>query len=101
MSVQTKQVEMSMTLEEFVEEGIRLGIEKGFYPAVFQQMRQHYTLEVAIEKLVRTNETKKGFLKMESFGLKEWTLEAAVLKFPTRFSKEAGVYAKARFDGII
>ncbi|MGI4945607.1 MAG: hypothetical protein ACRYHQ_34430 [Janthinobacterium lividum] len=90
-----------MTLEQFIEEGIKLGIKHGFQPTVFVRMRQDYGLVGAIERLVKTGEPQAGFRRMKEFGLVDWTLEAAVLKYPDRFSKHAKEFAKARLDGIL
>jgi hypothetical protein len=54
-----------------------------------------------IEKLVISSEPRSGFQRMVTLGLKQWTLEAAVLKCPDSFSKEANAYAKARMEGIL
>jgi len=88
-------------LEQFIDEGIKLGIKHGFQPTVFLRMRQDHGLVVAIERLVKTGEPQAGFKRMKEFGLLDWTLEAAVLKYPDQFSKHAKEYAKARLEGVL
>jgi hypothetical protein len=94
-------MEGNLTLDQFVDEGIRRGSAAGYHPTVFLRMRQDYGTKQAIERIVKTSKPQSGFRRMKDLGLLEWTLESAVLKFPEQFSSHAGTYAKARLDGTL
>lgn len=88
-----------MTLEEFVDEGIRRARAVGYHPTTFMSMWANDRSTKPIEKLVISSEPKSGYQRMVTAGLKDWTLESAVVKFPHLFSREAKAYAQARLDG--
>ena len=90
-----------MTLDEFVDEGIRLGREHGYHPTAFIGMRKEQGTRPAIERLVKSSEPKAGFKRMQELGMVEWTLKSAVMKYPDEFSKEAKIYAQARLEGTL
>lgn len=73
-------------LEAFVDETIRLSRENGYHPTAFVSMRQRYGTVKAISKLVQSGDIQSGFKRLNSLGLIDWTIEAAVTKFPGEFS---------------
>jgi hypothetical protein len=92
-------------LEKFIDESIRLSLSRGYPPTTFQRMRRDYGTVEAIERLVKSGEIQSGFKKLLHLGLSEWSIEAAVLKFPDRFSKDAIQCAEFRLraakEGLI
>ncbi len=76
----------SADLEAFVDEAIRLGAGRGYHPTVFIGMRNNHGTVSAISKLVQTGDIQSGFKKLNELGLRDWTIEAAVLKFSNEFS---------------
>lgn len=92
-----------MTLEQFVDEGSRLCQSKGYYPTVFMRMRQDYGTVPAIKRLVESGEKQSGFTRLKKLNLLDWSLEAAVLKFPGEpgFTRKTAANAQARLDGIL
>lgn len=90
-----------MTLDEFIDESIRRSRAKGYHPSIFIDMRQKFGAIAATKRLVETSEPQSGFKRLKQLGLLDWSLEAAVLKFPNEFpDKKTQEYAKARLDGI-
>ena len=92
-----------MDIEEFVNEGIRRSNEKGYFPTKFMQMRSELGTVEAIRRLVETSEPQSGFKKMRALGLSDWTMEAAVIRYPDQqgFSEKTFTYAQARLDGVL
>ena len=86
------------TLDEFVDELIRLSNQAGYDPKAFRQMRARLGTVEAIKRLVIAGEIQSGFTRLKELGLLEWSLEAAVLKFPTEFTSEYEEAAKWRLD---
>ena len=79
----------SPSLEAFIDEGIELSRTRGYNPTVFIGMRgQHGTIE-AIERLVQSGDIQSGFKRLRQMNLLEWTIEAAVTKFPEEFTGHA------------
>lgn len=78
----------SPALEAFVDETILRGREKGYIPTIFIGMRQDLETIPAISRLVRSGDIQSGFKRLQALGLLEWTIEAAVEKFPEEFSKD-------------
>jgi hypothetical protein len=76
-------------LEAFIDESIRLSLSKGYPLDPFLRMRRDYKTVEAIERSVKSGEIQSGFKKLLSLGLRDWSIEAAVIKFPDRFSKDA------------
>lgn len=87
---------MSKELEDFIDETIRLGAEKGYHPTVFIKMRRDHTTIPAISKLVQNGDIQSGFRRLEKLGLLDATIEAAVLKFPTEFPEQVIACAEFR-----
>lgn len=75
-------------LEAFVDEMLRRAHGKGYHPTAFIGMRgRRGTLE-AISRLVRSGDMQSGFRRLKELGLLDWTIEAAVLKFPHEFARD-------------
>jgi hypothetical protein len=85
-------------LEVFCDEGIRLARQAGYTPTVFQGMRARHGTVPAIEKLVLSGDVQSGFKRLKGLGLLQWSIEAAVLKFPDRFSTNAKQCAEFRLS---
>ncbi|MFZ1682428.1 MAG: hypothetical protein WAT70_15515 [Rhizobiaceae bacterium] len=78
----------SADLEHFIDDTIRMARERGYNPSVFITMRlQHGTIP-AISRLVRSGDVQSGFRRLIAMGLKDWSIEAAVLRFPEEFSRD-------------
>ena len=76
------------TLEEFINETLRISAEHGYYPTEFISMLERdKNTHLTIKKLVRSGDIQSGFKRLCDLGLKEYTVEAAVLKFPEGFTK--------------
>jgi hypothetical protein len=88
-----------MTLDEFVDEGIKRSIVHGYVPTTFMRMRNDYKTAPAIVRLVETSNPQSGFQRLKELGLLEWSLEAAVLRFPEHFAEKTRTYARARLEG--
>ena len=90
----------SAALEAFIDKTIELAKERGYNPTVFRGMRaQHGTVQ-AIEKLVQSGDVQSGFRRLKQLGLLEWTIEAAVTKFPTEFTRNARQCAEWRLQQV-
>ncbi|MDP3550128.1 MAG: hypothetical protein Q8R81_07010 [Novosphingobium sp.] len=90
-----------MTLNDFVEEGIRRAQAVGYHPTAFMGMWYPDRSPKVLENLVSTSDPKTGYKRMVREGLKDWTLEAAVVAYPDHFSKKAVEYAKFRLTGAL
>lgn len=87
-------------VEAFVDELIRRAKPLNYSPSEFMRMRESNggrSIEV-IEKLVKSGDVQSGFKRLKEIGLLEWSLESAVLKFPSRFSKDARECAAFRLN---
>ncbi len=83
-------------LEAFIDETIRIARERGYNPTAFIAMRhRHKTIE-AISRLVINGEIQSGFRRLKTLGLLDWSIEAAVLKFPGEFTSEVRQCAEFR-----
>jgi hypothetical protein len=92
-----------MSLEQFIDESIKVSKANSYHPTTFMRMRNDYGTVEAIRRLVETGEKQSGFVKLKKLGLLDWSLEAAVLKFPNEqgFTRTTAAYAKARLEGIL
>ncbi len=91
-----------MTLEPFIDESIKRSNKKGYHPTTFIRMRSDYGTIPAIKRLVESGEPQSGFRRLKELGMLDWSLEAAVLKFPQDFpDRKTAEYARARLDGIL
>ena len=77
----------SHELEAFIDESIRRGAERGYHPTVFIGMRHAHGTVDTISRLVRSGDIQSGFKRLNALGLVNWTIEAAVLAFPTEFQR--------------
>ena len=90
----------SPALEAFIDEGLRLSKERGYNPTTFVGMRhQHGTID-AIERLVQSGDLQSGFKRLKQLDLIDWTMESAVTKFPTEFSRNARQCAEWRLRQV-
>jgi len=90
-----------MTLEQFIDESIKRSSAVGYHPTAFMAMWAKDRSTAPIERLVISSEPKSGYRRMVKEGLKDWTLEAAVMAYPQQFSATARTYAEARLSGTL
>src|SRR5262245_27624452 len=88
-SEMTNEQVASAGLEAFIDETIKRAKECGYNPTVFQGMRRQYGTLDAIERLVQSGDLQSGFKRLKQLGLLEWSIESAVVKFSSEFSKNA------------
>jgi hypothetical protein len=86
----------SLGLEAFIDEGIQLAKARGYVPTVFISMRHQYGTLESIERLVQSGEIQSGFKRLKLLDLLDWTIEAAIMKFPAEFSRNARQCAEWR-----
>ena len=79
----------SAELESFIDETIVVSAQKAYHPTTFIGMRQRHGTVEAISRLVVSGDLQSGFSRLKKLGLIEYTIEAAVMKFPMEFSKTA------------
>ena len=90
----------SLGLDAFIDETIKIAKSRGYNPTVFIGMRrQHGTIE-AIERLVLSGDIQSGFKRLRQLDLLDWTIEAAVTKFPHEFSRHARECAEWRLQQV-
>jgi hypothetical protein len=85
-------------LERFSDESIKHSIEKRYNPTVFVGMRRQYGTREAIKRLVVNGYLQRSLRRMEQLGILDWSIEAAVLKFPRKFEHGVQEAAKFRLD---
>ena len=83
-------------LKSFIDDSLQRSSKKGYPATVFRRMRRYHGTVEAIERLVPTGDIQSGFKQLVKLGMRDWTIEAAVLKFPGRFSKSAVECAEFR-----
>lgn len=88
----------SPELEHFIDETIRLSGQKGYHPTIFIDMRRRHRTIPAIKRLVESGDVQSGFTRLKELGLLEWTIEAAVLKFPEEFPASTRECAEFRLQ---
>jgi len=86
----------SVGLEAFIDRSIELAKARKYIPTVFIGMRHQYGTLEAIERLVQSGEIQSGFKRLRQLDLLDWTIEAAVTKFPDEFSRNARECAEWR-----
>ncbi|MBM7482675.1 hypothetical protein ACVWWI_004013 [Bradyrhizobium sp. USDA 3686] len=86
-------------LEEFIDASIESSAELNHIPTRFMEMRRKLGTIAAIKRLVEQSEEQSGFKWARASGLLDWSLEAAVVKFPELFAGITIGYAKARLAG--
>jgi len=87
-------------LDEFLEELIRRAGDKGYVPYIFMNMRERYGSIESIERLVKSVKVQTGFKKLRELALLEWSIEAAVVRFPDEFTKDAFACAQFRLANV-
>ena len=92
--------EASPELESFIDETIKLGAAKGYHPTSFIGMRQRHKTINAISRLVTSGDIQSGLKRLVDLGLKDWTIEKAVAKFPGEFSREVREAAEWRLKQV-
>ena len=90
----------SPSLEQFIDETIRLSGAHGYHPTTFIGMRSRHGTVDAISRLVISGDIQSGFQKLADLGLIDWTVEAAVTKFPDEFSRDVRIVAAWRLDQV-
>jgi hypothetical protein len=90
----------SPELEHFIEESVRRSKEKGYYPTAFEAMRVRWGTKEAMRRLVISGEIQSGFKRLVPLGLKDWSVEAGVVKFADEFGKEERQAAQWRLDQV-
>ena len=90
----------NIELESFMDESIRLSGERGYIPTKFMRMRTEYGTIGAMKKLVIAGEIQSGFRRLKEIGLLDWSIEAAVLKFPDEFTEEEQDAARWRLEQV-
>ena len=88
-----------MTLEEFVGESVDRSVKRGFHPIAFMRVRAERGTVPAIRRLIEGGATRSGFDRFAALEMTEWSLEAAVVKFPERFNALTLEHAQARLAG--
>ncbi len=73
-------------LDDFIDEMLGLAGKLGYVPTKFLAMRESLGTQSAIEKLVVTGDIQSGFKRLHSLGLLDYTIEAAVIRFPHIFT---------------
>ncbi|SFN00077.1 hypothetical protein SAMN05192571_111101 [Pleomorphomonas diazotrophica] len=88
----------SRSLDSFIDETIRISSVHGYHPTTFIGMRQRYGTVTAISRLVASGEVQSGFRRLIELGLKDYTIEQAVILFSNEFSKSVFEAAKWRLS---
>ena len=78
----------SAELEAFVDEMLRRAHEKDYHPIAFIGMRARRGTLEAISRLIRDSDMQSGFRRLKELSLLDWTIEAAVLRFPHEFTRD-------------
>lgn len=86
----------SAELELFVDETVSVARKHGYHPTIFIGMRDQVGTVPAIIKLVESPDVQYGFKRLKALGLLDYTIEAAVLRFPDEFSVGTRQYAEFR-----
>jgi len=86
-------------LELWADEAIRRCRAAGYH-GVFEEMRGRHGTNRAMARIVRSAEVQSGFFRCIQLGLREWTIEAGILRFPDRFTVEAREAAQFRLDHV-
>lgn len=87
----------SPELEAFNDEAIEIAIANGYNPTIFKGMRARYGTLEAMERIVQNGEIQSGFKRLKALGLAEkWSVEAGILKFASKFSRNAVECARWR-----
>jgi hypothetical protein len=90
----------SPALEAFVDELLKRAKERGYNPTIFQGMRRQYGTVQAIERLVQSGDIQSGFTPLKELGLLEWSIESAVVRFPSEFTRNTRECAQWRLQQV-
>ena len=90
----------NIELERFIDQMIELAGEKGYRPTEFIKMRDRYQTVEAISRLVVSGDIQSGFRRLNELELRDWTIEAAVLKYSNEFTPAVFECAKFRLSLI-
>jgi hypothetical protein len=82
-------------LEAFIDETIRKAAAKKYHPTAFIQMRSRWGTREAIKRLVLSGDIQSGLLRLKNLDLLSWSIEAAVIRFPSHF--DTGTREAAEF----
>jgi hypothetical protein len=85
-------------LEEFIGELISRAGAAGYVPTAFISMRDRWGTVEAINRLMRSGQIQSGFRRLRDLGLLQWSIEAAVIRFPERFGRSVRAAAQFRLD---
>lgn len=77
----------SSALEEFINAAIKRCRAAGYNPVIFIRMRHDLGTVAAISRLVRSPDIQYGFRELRKLDLLDFTIEAAVEKFPEEFDE--------------
>jgi hypothetical protein len=83
-------------LELFVDESVRRWQANGYEPILFLAKRDQNGTHDTLTQLVVSGELHVGFEKLRNLNLLDWSMEAAVLRFPGRFNETTIEAAEAR-----
>ncbi|UWU68201.1 hypothetical protein [Bradyrhizobium sp. NC92] len=72
-------------LDAWIDESIRISAKHDYHPTAFVGMRARHGTVEAIKRLVSQGDIQSGFRRLKELGLKEWTIEQAVINFPGDF----------------
>jgi hypothetical protein len=88
------------TIEAFIEESIRHWRAHHVENALFMEMREVHGTVGAIKALLHKAGTASELHEFALSGLYDWSIEAAVIKFPAEFSPADVERARRRIDQI-
>ena len=84
----------SVGLEYFCDECVRRSKQRNFDHSIFEGMRTRHGSVAAIKTLVEMGGKLSGIKKLNELGLLNWSVEAAVIKFPEEFTPRTLEFAK-------
>jgi hypothetical protein len=87
-------------LEVFIDESIRRCVANRYHPTAFVQMRDRWGTREAMKRLVVNGELQSGFRRLRNLGLTNWSIEAAVIRFPAYFDKGTREAARLRLSQV-
>ena len=87
-------------LESFIDETIRQAASKHYTPTTFMQMRSRWGTAEAMRRLVVSGDIQSGFTRLVDLDLVDYSIEAAVLQFPSYFDKDVIASAKWRLKQL-
>ena len=87
-------------LESLINELVRLAAAKHYTPTTFLRMRTRWGTKEAIKRLVISGDIQSGFTRLATLGLVDYSIEAAVMKFPGYFDKDVRAAAQWRLDQV-